>query len=38
MPEKATFIGKPFAAAMIHEHLRQKLPDSKRPEALKRVV
>jgi DNA-binding NtrC family response regulator len=35
MPEKATFIGKPFNAAMIHGHLREKLPEGKKPEPLK---
>lgn len=35
MPEKATFIGKPFTQAMIHGHLREKLPDGKKPEPLK---
>jgi DNA-binding NtrC family response regulator len=38
MPEKATFIGKPFNAAMIHGHLREKLPDGKKPEPLKNAV
>lgn len=35
MPEKATFISKPFNAAMIHGHLREKLPEGKKPEPLK---
>jgi hypothetical protein len=38
MPEKATFIGKPFSAAIVHEHLRAKLPDGKKPEPLKTAV
>lgn len=29
MPEKATFISKPFSAAIVHDHLRDKLPDEK---------
>jgi CheY-like chemotaxis protein len=35
MPEKATFIGKPFSARLVHDHLREKLPDGKKPEPLK---
>ena len=38
MPENATFIGKPFSAKMVHDHLRDKLPDGKKPEPLKRAV
>ena len=38
MPDKATFIGKPFSSEMVHDHLRDKLPDSKKPEPLKRKV
>lgn len=38
MPEKATFIGKPFTKAMVHDHLRQTLPDGKKPEPLKVAV
>lgn len=38
MPEKATFIGKPFTAEIVHDHLREKLPDGKKPEPLKRAV
>jgi hypothetical protein len=38
MPEKATFIGKPFSASIVHEHLRAKLPDGKKPEPLKTAV
>jgi CheY-like chemotaxis protein len=36
LPEKATFIAKPFSAALVHEHLRAKLPDGKKPEPLKK--
>ncbi|TCM01736.1 hypothetical protein C8J41_11630, partial [Sphingomonas sp. PP-CC-3G-468] len=38
MPDKATFIGKPFSAAIVHEHLRKTLPDGKKPEPLKQAV
>lgn len=38
MPAKATFIGKPFSAEMVHDHLRKTLPDGKKPEPLKRAV
>ena len=38
MPEKATFIGKPFNARMVHDHLRDKLPDRKKPGPLKQAV
>ena len=38
MPQKATFIGKPFSASLIHQHLREKLPDGKKPEPLKSEV
>ena len=35
MPAKATFLSKPFSAAMILGHLRRTLPDGKKPEPLK---
>lgn len=35
MPDKATFISKPFNAQVIHDHLREKLPDGKQPDPLK---
>jgi DNA-binding NtrC family response regulator len=38
MPEKATFISKPFNKHMVHEHLREMLPDNKLPEPLKKAV
>lgn len=38
MPEKATFIAKPFNKQMVHGHLREMLPDSKLPEPLKKAV
>jgi hypothetical protein len=37
-PDKATFMGKPFSAAMVHEHLLEKLPDGKKPEPLRKAV
>jgi CheY-like chemotaxis protein len=38
MPAKATFIRKPFNNQMVHDHLRQTLPDGKKPEPLKLAV
>jgi len=38
LPEKATFVSKPFNAQMIHGHLRETLPDGKLPEPLKNAV
>jgi DNA-binding NtrC family response regulator len=38
LPEKATFVSKPFNPRMIHGHLRQSLPDDKLPEPLKKAV
>ena len=38
MPDKATFISKPFNDRMVHQHLREKLPDNKQPEQLKQAV
>jgi DNA-binding NtrC family response regulator len=38
MPEKATFIAKPFNKHMVHGHLREILPDDKLPEPLKKAV
>lgn len=38
MPEKATFISKPFSADLVHNHLREKLPDGKKPEPLKQAI
>jgi CheY-like chemotaxis protein len=37
MPQKATFIAKPFTGQMVHDHLREKLPDGKLPEPLKQA-
>lgn len=38
MPEKATFISKPFSAQVVHDHLREALPDGKKPEPLKTAI
>ncbi|MEO1909274.1 MAG: response regulator [Paracoccus sp. (in: a-proteobacteria)] len=35
MPEGAVFIGKPFSAQIVHDHLQEILPDGKKPEPLK---
>lgn len=31
MPEGARFIGKPFTADMVHDHLQEILPDGRKP-------
>lgn len=38
MPAKATFIRKPFNHRMVHDHLRETLPDGKKPAPLKQAV
>lgn len=38
MPEKATFITKPFNQRMVHEHLNKILRDDKKPAPLKKAV
>ena len=38
MPLGATFLGKPFTASIIHDHLRRSLPDGKKPEPLRHAV
>ncbi|GLS63842.1 response regulator [Methylobacterium oxalidis] len=35
MPEGAHFIAKPFSARMVHDHLREILPDGQKPETLR---
>ncbi|MET3762129.1 response regulator [Sphingomonas sp. UYEF23] len=35
LPDKATFIGKPFSARTVHEHLRGTMPEEKQPEPLR---
>lgn len=38
LPEKATFLSKPFTPQIIHDHLRRILPDGKRPAPLHDAV
>ena len=38
LPPQATFISKPFSASLVHDHLREILPDGKKPEPLKTAV
>ncbi|WP_445191855.1 response regulator [Sphingomonas sp. Tas61C01] len=38
MPEKATFIIKPFNHRTVHEHLNQILSDERKPEPLKKAA
>lgn len=38
LPDKATFIAKPFDAGVVHSHLAKTLPDGKKPEPLKKAV
>ena len=35
MPEGACFIGKPFTAEMVHDHLQEILPDGRKPAPLR---
>ena len=35
LPEGACFIGKPFTAEMVHDHLRDILPDGQKPAPLR---
>ncbi len=35
LPTGACFIGKPFSAEMVHSHLREILPDDRKPEPLR---
>ena len=35
LPEKATFIGKPFSAELIHGHLHKVVPEGRKPGALR---
>lgn len=36
LPEGAHFLGKPFSAEMVHNHLNQILPDGRKPEPLRK--
>ncbi|MCW2363536.1 MULTISPECIES: response regulator [Sphingobium] len=38
MPDRATFVSKPFSTQMVHDHLRATLPDGKKPEPLRTAV
>ena len=38
MPDKARFIGKPFSAELVHAHLQEILPDSRKPEPLRHAA
>jgi CheY-like chemotaxis protein len=38
MPDKATFIEKPFTNEMVDNHLRETLPDGKKPRQLQTAV
>lgn len=38
MPDRATFISKPFNKRTVHEHLTKMLPDDKKPEPLAKAV
>ncbi|MBM6576885.1 MAG: response regulator [Alphaproteobacteria bacterium] len=38
MPDKATFINKPFNQQMVIGHLAKTLPDHKKPEPLKTAI
>lgn len=35
LPEGVCFLNKPFSAKMVHDHLRELIPDSRKPEPLK---
>ncbi|MCJ2079884.1 response regulator [Methylobacterium sp. J-090] len=35
LPEGVRFIDKPFTAGMVHDHLKEILPDGQKPEPLK---
>lgn len=38
MPERATFLRKPFNATAVKDHLATTLPDDKKPAALRQAV
>ena len=38
MPERATFLSKPFNRRTIYEHLARMLPDEKKPKPLPKAV
>lgn len=35
MPEGARFIGKPFTAELVQDHLKEILPDGRKPAPLR---
>ena len=35
LPEGARFIGKPFSAEVVHDHIKEILPDGQKPEPLR---
>ncbi|TXN39933.1 response regulator [Methylobacterium sp. WL30] len=35
LPDGVRFLNKPFSAEMVHDHLREILPDGRKPEPLK---
>ncbi|MBE7196756.1 MAG: response regulator [Parafilimonas terrae] len=35
LPEGAHFIGKPFSAQIVHDHLKSMLPEDRKPEPLR---
>lgn len=35
MPTGARFVGKPFTAGMVHDHVKEILPDGQKPEPLR---
>lgn len=38
LPDRATFIPKPFNEQIVHDHLRRILPDGKKPEKLRTPI
>jgi DNA-binding NtrC family response regulator len=37
LPDGAVFIQKPFGADVVHQHLRDLLPDGRKPEPIRRM-
>lgn len=35
LPDGARFLGKPFSAEMVHNHIQEMLPDGQKPEPLR---
>lgn len=38
MPGGARFIGKPFTAVMVHDHLQEKMPNGRKPTPLRDII